>query len=128
MTSIKIEDAGLSVGEPDRLQLAERLRDARDYLNLSQDEVAKFLGISRSAMSMIESGQRRVEALELKKLAQFYGRPVGHFTGDDANSTASLPDEIAHLARAASALSERDREELARFAEFLRTRSEMSQK
>ena len=36
----------------------------------------------------------------------------------------ALPDEVAHLARAVSGLSSRDREELKRFAEYLRARAQ----
>lgn len=102
--------------------MARRLKEAREYLELSQDDVAKELGIPRTAISLIESGQRKVEALELHKLARVYQRPVGYFTGEET-ATAELPEEVAHLARAASKLSNRDREELARFADYLQARS-----
>ena len=49
-------------------------------------------------------------------IARLYRRPVGYFTGEE---TA----EVAHLARAASKLSKRDRDELTRFAEYLKARS-----
>jgi transcriptional regulator with XRE-family HTH domain len=107
----------------DRKKLGARLRDAREYLGLSQDEVAKYLGIPRTALSLIESGQRRIDALELKKLAQFYKRPVAYFTGE-SQSEAGMPEDVAHLARAAAGLSKGDRRELSRFAEYLRARAE----
>ena len=107
--------------EKEQTLLAERLREAREYLDLSQEEVAKAVGIPRAAVSLVESGQRRVDALELKKFAALYDRPVSYFTGEVPS--AGLPAEVEHLARAAANLSSRDREELARFAEFLQTRS-----
>ncbi len=107
----------------DRKKLGARLREAREYLGLSQDEVAKYLGIPRTALSHIESGQRRIDALELKKLAQLYKRPVVYFTGE-SQSDAGMPEDVAHLARAAAGLSEGDRRELSRFAEYLRARAE----
>jgi transcriptional regulator with XRE-family HTH domain len=107
----------------DRKELGTRLREAREYVGLSQDEVARYLSIPRTALSHIETGQRRVDALELKKLAQLYKRPVGYFTGEESMGEA-LPDEVAYLARAASGLSSRDREELKRFAEYLRARAQ----
>ena len=57
----------------------------------------------------IEAGQRKVEALELKRLAELYRQPVGHFTGED-EAAASLPADVAHLARQAAKLSIKDRE------------------
>ncbi len=111
----------LETSETERTRLAEKLRVAREYINLSQDEVAKAVGIPRAAISLIESGQRRVDVLELKKFASVYDRPVSYFTGDEKAS--ALPEEVEHLARAAKNLSARDRQELARFAEFLQSKA-----
>src|SRR6266511_4707474 len=110
-----------------RARLGEKLRQAREYLGYSQDEVAKAVGIPRAGISLIESGQRRVDALELKKFAVIYQRSVGYFTGEE-QSDLRLPPEVEHLARATKGLSEKDREELARFAEFLRSRAALEDK
>jgi len=108
--------------DSERRRLGERLRDARKYVGLSQEEVATFLKVPRTALTDIENGQRRVEALELKRMAELYRQPVSYFTGEDAAASA-LPADVAHLARQAAALSSQDREELGRFAEYLRARS-----
>ncbi len=107
----------------DRRTLGTRLREAREYLGLSQDEVAKYVGVPRTALSHIESGQRRIDALELKKVAVLYKRPVAYFTGDE-DGDQTLPEDVAHLARAAAGLSEGDRQELSRFADYLRARAQ----
>ncbi len=103
----------------DRKSLGAKLREAREYLGLSQDEVARAVGITRSAISLLESGQRKVDALELKKLAEMYQRPVAEFTGDVDVIDSPMPETVQHLARAAAKLTEADRAELLRFAEFL---------
>lgn len=108
--------------EAERRRLGERLRQAREYVGFSQDEVASFLKVPRTAVTNMESGQRKVEALELKRLAELYRQPVGHFTGED-EASASLPADVAHLARQAAKLSVKDREELGRFADFLKLRA-----
>jgi transcriptional regulator with XRE-family HTH domain len=108
--------------ETERRRLGEKLRQAREYLGFSQDDVATFLKLPRTAITNIENGQRKVEALELKRLAELYRQPVGHFTGED-EASASLPADVALLARQAAKLSVKDREELGRFAEFLRARA-----
>ena len=110
-------------GTMDRQQLGARLREAREYLGLSQEEVAKYLRIPRSALSHIESGRRRIDALELKRLAELYKQSVAAFTGE-SQVEGGMPEDVAHLARAAEMLSERDRQELSRFAEYLRARAE----
>jgi transcriptional regulator with XRE-family HTH domain len=108
--------------DDDRKTLGERLREAREYLGFSQDQVATFLGVSRSALSLMESGQRKVDALELKRLAGLYKRSIGYFTGEEED--ASIGADIKHLARKVSDLSSEDKEELARFADFLRARKQ----
>ena len=42
--------------------LYERIKKARTELHLSQDYVAKFLGVNRTAVDEIESGKRKVSA------------------------------------------------------------------
>lgn len=109
--------------DDDRKTLGERLREAREYLGFSQEEVATFLRVSRSALSLMETGQRKVDALELKKLASLYKRPVGYFTGEEAEEI-SFGADVKHLARKVAELSPDDREELARFADFLRAKKQ----
>jgi transcriptional regulator with XRE-family HTH domain len=119
---------GFSRSSPEavRSALGERLRIAREYVGLSQEEVAKHLGIPRSALSNVEAGQRKLDTLELTKLAKLYQRPITWITGEEASAPGEkdeLPAEVAHLARAAAGLSKQDRGELARFADFLKSRS-----
>ena len=108
--------------EEERRRLGDRLREARKYLGLKQEEVAAYLKIPRTALTDIENGQRRVEAIELSRLAKLYRQPVAYFTGED-DASASLPIDVAHLARKAAELSQQDRDELSRFSEYLRARS-----
>jgi transcriptional regulator with XRE-family HTH domain len=110
--------------DKNRLMLGERLKEAREYLGLKQEDVAKKIGIPRSALSNIEAGSRKLDAIELAQLAKLYQRPVTGFTGDEPSGKPSkVTKEVAHLARAASTLSQQDRAELARFADFLKSRA-----
>ena len=102
----------------DRKSLGARLREAREYLGLSQEEVARVLALPRPAVSLVESGQRKVDALELKTFAELYQRPVAEFTGD-VDAEKLMPETIQYLTRAASKLTAVDQAELIRFAEFL---------
>lgn len=108
--------------DDERRRMGERLREARKYLGLKQEEVATYLKIPRTGLTDIENGQRRVEAIELTRLAKLYRQPTAYFTGED-EASASLPVDVAHLARQAASLSPHDRVELGRFADYLRTRS-----
>jgi transcriptional regulator with XRE-family HTH domain len=104
----------------DRLEhqekLAERLREVREYLGVSQEFVAQQTGISRAAVSAIENGKRKVEAVELTALAALYKHPVTYFLG----GALEEPAAIRAIARAAATLTDRDREQVLHFAQFLK--------
>ncbi len=95
-------------------QLGSRLREAREYIGLLQEDAARALGIPRASVSALESGKRQVSSLELRRLARLYRRPVGWLLGEDLEVDHSAP-----LHRAAAALSDNDKDQLLRFAEFL---------
>ena len=48
--------------------LSTRLKEAREYRGFSQEDIARYLGVPRSAISLIENGSRRVSATELSRL------------------------------------------------------------
>ncbi|SDS47788.1 Helix-turn-helix [Streptomyces sp. TLI_053] len=101
--------------------LGERLRNTRDYLSMSQQYVSDMTGIPRSAISDIERGTRRVDSLELKKLARLYTRPVSYFL--DKEEEVDLGEHaLAGLPRALVGLTDGDWEEVLSFAEFLKFR------
>lgn len=106
----------------ERLLMAERLREAREYIGLSQDEVATALGLSRPSITNIELGVRKVEATELNKLARLYRKTLDFLlTGEESSSNG--PEQLAFLARAVQGLAQEDIDEVARFAEFLKQSS-----
>ena len=57
----------------------ERLRKARLEAGFTQAEVAKKLGHHQSYVSKIESGERRVDVVELNKFAKLYSKSVSYF-------------------------------------------------
>jgi transcriptional regulator with XRE-family HTH domain len=106
-----------------RAAIAQRLREAREYVGLSQEHVAQALGLSRPAITNIETGNRRVEAVELDKLATLYRQSVSFLlSGEDA--VGAMPTQVQFLARAVRGLSSKDMEEVARFASFLKRSSD----
>jgi transcriptional regulator with XRE-family HTH domain len=102
-----------------RITLGGRIREAREYVGLTQQQVAEALSLPRTAISDIETGKRKVTAEELKGLADLLKHPVTYFTGE----SGEVPEEVAALARTAANLSENDRMELLRFARFLEYQS-----
>lgn len=110
------DDQVLPVDE-EQERLGNRLRESREYLGLSQEFVAEHLGIPRASISAMENGKRKVSSLELKQLARIYKQPLSYFLGGDEIPTDAT---FNALYRTAKDLSEQDREQVLRFAQFLR--------
>lgn len=92
-----------------------RLRDARLATGLTQAEVAQALGMSRPTLAAVEKGTRKITGLELRRLARLYQRDVAWLLGEESPDVAA--DGALH--RATANLSDADKEQVLRFAEFL---------
>ncbi len=60
-------------------ELGEKLKKARELANISQQEAAEVIDKPRTAISQIESGNRKISTLELTQLAKLYHHPVTYF-------------------------------------------------
>jgi transcriptional regulator with XRE-family HTH domain len=98
--------------------LSDRLKAIREYLNFTQQWVSQQTGIPRVAISEIERGARRVDSIELKKLARLYRYPVGYFLDEDVDA---IPAEhaLAGLPRRLNNLRQEDLTQVMKFAQFL---------
>jgi transcriptional regulator with XRE-family HTH domain len=63
-------------------------RDARRRAGLSQQDVATTLGVPRSAVSDIEHGRRRIDALELARFARLTGTSVDTLLNSPCSAAA----------------------------------------
>lgn len=57
----------------------ERLRKARLEAGLTQVQVAKKLKRPQSHVSNVESGQQRVDVVELQTFARLYNKDINYF-------------------------------------------------
>lgn len=112
---MSIGDRRPETDQEEQASLGKRLKDLRDYLGLPQQYVTDATGIPRSAVSEIERGNRKVDSLELRKLAKVYRTSVSRLLGEDPDQAPAFEA----LGRTLAGMSEQDQEEVLRFAEYL---------
>ena len=59
--------------------VGRRLRGKRRALGLSEDDLARVLGVGRDVIEGYESAKMRVPGEHLLKLAQYLGVPISYF-------------------------------------------------
>jgi transcriptional regulator with XRE-family HTH domain len=68
-----------SIQTKEYARFVERMKKARIEAGLTQIEVAKKIGRPQSHISNIESGQQRVDIVELQRFAKLYNKPIRYF-------------------------------------------------
>lgn len=86
----------------DQKYLASKLRLAREAIGITQDVAATSIGLPRTAITKIESGERLISTLELSKLAKLYHRSISYFFSDEVGD-----DLIVELHRVAPGLNKK---------------------
>ena len=61
------------------------LRESREFLGLSQQDVAQLLKLTRPAVTNIETGKRKVSTLELREFARLYRKPYDWLIGESSD-------------------------------------------
>ena len=79
-------------------EIGQRLRFARESRQITQESAGAALGLQRSAISLMESGQRQVSTLELTRLADLYARAIEWFV--NPNLPFDHEDPVVALFRA----------------------------
>jgi len=59
--------------------LGSRIKKYRESRGLNQEALAKLLGVSRPTLSLIENGERKVSAEDIRKLGEIFGVSVEAF-------------------------------------------------
>lgn len=59
--------------------VVEQLKKARIAAGLDQKKAAELLGKTQSYISKVESGQRRIDIVQLKEFAKIYKKEVDFF-------------------------------------------------
>jgi Zn-dependent peptidase ImmA (M78 family)/DNA-binding XRE family transcriptional regulator len=108
----------MSTEREDWKQLGERLAEARKLAGFTQEEVAALLGLSRVALSYIETGERPVSIPLLQRLAEIYRQPLAFFLGRAEPKAAHLA-ELLYRAAGGASLPAKARAGIADFLNFL---------
>lgn len=76
------------MGDVTAPELGARIREARTRADMTQDELARHVGLDRTAINRIESGTRKVAALELSDIAGVLGVRMAAFFLEPAAAVA----------------------------------------
>lgn len=95
-------------------KLGTRLKNAREYLGLTQEDVAKLIGVSRVIITNIEAGTRKVSAEELSKFSKIYGWTMEELLEGEKKANETIP----MFARSFSELSKEDQDEIINLIKF----------
>lgn len=68
-----------SIYSEEHLVIVEKLKTAREEAGLDQEQAAKLLNKTQSYISKIESGQRRIDIIQLKTFAKIYNKDINFF-------------------------------------------------
>lgn len=63
----------------DRKKFCQKLKRARVEAGMKQEDIARLLNLPISAISVMESGTRKIDVLELVKLSKYYNKPIEWF-------------------------------------------------
>lgn len=94
-------------------EVGQRIREVRERLGLTQDTVARHLGVTRPVVSNIEQGKRPLTLEELDKLADLFGYSPSYFLQGE-------PDDAVAVLFRARELDEEDLAKLSWLHGFLR--------
>ena len=92
----------------------ERLTAAREFLGLTQEQVASALNMTRNMIVNIENNNRTIKSDELYKFSKLYGISMEEIVSDEKEVNYNIPV----FARGFETLSEKDQQEILNLIKF----------
>lgn len=89
----------MSVNQSDQrklIELAKRIRQAREEAHISQLELGKAVGVSDKSISSYEKGRSMPPFNKLKKIAQATEQQLDYFSGDQ-QTKASIVSKLSKV-------------------------------
>lgn len=107
----------------------KRLLELRKMLGVTQEKVAKYLGVARNTYTRYETGEREPDFKTLQKLADYFNVTTDYLlerTDDTHPQKLIIPDElkgakVAYHHGEFEDLTQYEMDKLAEFAMFLKT-------
>lgn len=99
-------------------QFGGRLKRTRADAGMSQTELADRAGLTPSAVSQLESGERLPAFKTLSQLAAALNSSVGYLVGEEPGE---LPPALSAMFRDLDALSSEDQRKVKDYAAFLKS-------
>ncbi len=94
--------------------IGSQIRAAREEMSMSQKVLAEALGYeSATAISLMESGERKVKIEDLEKIADILQKNIGYFLGKKETMV-----DIKVALRASKELSDKDKDAILRFIQL----------
>lgn len=97
--------------------IADNLKKFREAAKYTQDDMARALGITRSAYSNYESGAREVPYDVLEKVSDFFGCDMYILFEENKNVKAMILASAFRL----DGLTDSDRDEIMRFKDIVKS-------
>ena len=92
----------------------KKLKAAREFLGLTQEQVASALNMTRNMIVNIENDNRTVKSDELYKFSKLYGISMEEIVSDEKEVNLNTP----MFARGFESLSEKDQQEILNLIKF----------
>lgn len=115
-----------------------KLKQLRREKQLTQQDIATFLGITRAAYTNLENGKRQPDIETLSRLADYYCVSVDYLLGRDPAPTQDAPPENSGraegdamrtaLEEGLAKLSDGQKDQLLAFLQFLLSQEEVDKK
>lgn len=98
------------------------LKLLRKEKNLSQQELADRLGISKSSINMYERGERQPNFETLELIADFFNVDIDYLLGRTSKTTRLIDSHTIAAHFDGNEFTEDELDEIKKFAEFVKTK------
>ena len=96
------------------MKCGEKLKAAREFLGLTQEQVATTLNMTRNMIVNIENNNRAIKSDELYKFSKLYGISMEEIVSDEKEIDMNVPI----FARGFKSLSKKDQQEILNLIKF----------